>query len=427
MHTYAAACTVDITPEEPVPLAGSEVRTAAFQGIADRLEANALVLRQGGRPIVLVSVDLVFVGRELRSGVLHRLGSTVDDESLFFTASHTHFAPATDDRRPRLGRMDASYLDRVCSQVSDLVLRLLGESLALTASEYSQGTADHAVNRRLRAPWHLSRRGLLLGSVVAAPNLAGPRDESVHLLRISRHDGRPLAVIWSYACHPVSFPEPLKVSADYPGRVRRRLRHEFGSDLPVLFWQGYAGDIRPRELGRSTSLLGRVKRVLLGPRFGRFTSGEWESWADSLAGRVAQVAFLSSRRSADGPIRVHRLTRPLGDFVLGASEDRRVTFHGLMLSKDLVVVGVSAEVVTEYGALLSQVFAGCLPIPVGYIDDVYGYMPTARMLKEGGYEADWFLEPFALDGPLHPEIERHCLSALRELAAALAAPTPQYR
>jgi hypothetical protein len=416
MSTYAGAGTVDITPETAVPLAGSEIRTGVFQRVADRLEANALVLRQDGLPIVFVSVDLMFVGQELRSGVLSRLGAAVPDESLFFAASHTHFAPATDDRRPHLGRMDPRYLEQVCERVTGLVSRLLREPLVPATIEHAQGQANHAVNRRLRARWHLSRRGLRVGAVVAAPNPSGPRDESIHLLHVSRSDGRPLAVIWSYACHPVGFPRPLEVTAEYPGRVRRRLREDFRPDLPVLFWQGFAGDIRPPELDRSTSLLSRARRLLLGPRFGRFSGDEWESWADSLATRVADVASALPRRPVDGPLHARRVTRPLGHFVLGVSDDRRVTFHRVMLGTELTVVGVSAEVVTEYGALVNSTFDGSINIPVGYIDEVYGYLPMARMLQEGGYEASWFLRPFALEGPLNPRIEHSCLAALRELA-----------
>jgi neutral ceramidase len=80
-------------------------------------------------------------------------------------------------------------------------------------------------------------------------------------------------------------------------------------------------------------------------------------------------------------------------------------------------VGVAAEVVTEYGALVEATFDTAITIPVGYIDEVYGYLPTERMLREGGYEASWFLAPFALEGPLNPAIEERCVAALRELAA----------
>jgi neutral ceramidase len=417
---HAGAGTTDITPDTPVPLAGSETRTAPFTRVADRLEANALVLEQEGRRVVLVTADLMFIGGELRAGVLQRLAGTLGDAELFLAASHTHFAPATDDRRPLLGRMSAAYLEQVCDRVSGLVAGLLRRRLEPARVAYARGQADHAVNRRLRAAWHLSRRGPKVGAVVAAPNSVGPRDESVHVLRVLGAERQPLAVVWSYACHPVAFPRPLEVTAEYPGRVRQRLRERAGSDTPVLFLQGFAGDIRPPELDRSASASGRARRRLLGPRFGRFTPDEWERWADSLSARVAEVAAAAGDPVA-GELRLHRISRPVQEFVLGAPNDQQVSFHLVSLGR-VTIVGISAEVVTEYGPLLRSTLGSEYCIPVGYIDDVYGYLPTARMLREGGYEADWFLRPFALRGPVNPMVEAHCTAALRALAAPDIAP-----
>lgn len=414
---------MDITPDAPLPLFGNSLRTGNFQGVADRLEANVLVLRSGGAPLVCVSADLAFIGQQLRSCVLRNLGQRVASESLFFAASHTHFAPATDNRRPLLGRGRAEYVERICALITALITRLLDEEPQPATMEYAAGTADHAVNRRLRTPWHLSRRGLLLNAVVGAPDLDGPRDETVHLLRLRRTDGTLLGLIWSYACHPVSFPRPGEVSADYPGRVRQHLRSELGRQLPILFWQGFAGDIRPRELATSSSLRSRTIRVLIGPRFGRFSGPEWNRWADSLAASVAEVA--SSGRAAEvvGAIRTSRITRRLDQFVTGRNDDREVTFHGFRLGGQLAVIGISAEPVTLYGPMVRQALEGFPAILVGYIDDVYGYLPISRMLDEGGYEVSWFLEPFALNGSLHPEIERHCMDALAEVAANLGIPS----
>lgn len=414
-NIHATAGTVDITPDRALPLAGSEIRTAAFTRVADRLEANALVLRHEGPPVVFVTADLMFVGEELRAGVRARLDGEVSEASLFFAASHTHFAPATDDRRPLLGRMDRGYLEQVCDRVSELVGRLLRERPTPVAVTYARGQASHAVNRRLRAAWHLSRRGPMLGAVVAAPNPTGPRDESIHVLRVARAGGRPLALMWSYACHPVAFPRPLEVTAEYPGRVRRRLRERLGADLPVLFLQGFAGDIRPPEVDRSTSFRGRARRLLLGPRFGRFSADQWEEWADSLARRAITTAIETASAPVAGELRSRRLSRSLTEFVLGAPDDRQVTFHRITIG-GVTVVGISAEVVTEYGLHVREALGGGVGIPVGYIDDVYGYLPTERMVREGGYEADWFLRPFGLAGPVNPRIEAQCVAALRDLA-----------
>lgn len=423
----AVAGTADITPTTPVALAGSETRTGVFRAVSDSLEANALLLRHGGRASVLVTVDLVFAGRELRSGIVRRLGAALPDDRLFLAASHTHFAPATDDRRPRLGRLDSDYLEQVCDRVAALVHRLLESPAQTAVLEYVHGEADHAVNRRRRVPWQLSRRGLLIDAVVAAPNPAGPREETVHLIRVASEAGAPIAVLWSYACHPVGYPLPLDVTSEYPGSVRRGLRQELRADLPVLFLQGFAGDIRPRVPARRRSASVLLKRAVLGPRFGPMGMTGWQEWTGSLTARVVAIAGQPAVRATEGEPRVARISKPLAEFVCEASPDRDVTFHAVALGTEIVIVGISAEVVTGYVDAVRRAFAPAAVIPVGYIDEVYGYLPTSQMLREGGYEASWFLEPFGLEGPVHAEVERHTVQAIDELSAAVggdAEPAP---
>ncbi len=82
-------------------------------------------------------------------------------------------------------------------------------------------------------------------SVRQAPWPDGPRDETVHVLEARAADGSVPALLWQYACHPVCNPERLRVSAEFPGVVRQRLRRDLGPETAVLYLQGFSGDIRP--------------------------------------------------------------------------------------------------------------------------------------------------------------------------------------
>ena len=84
------------------------------------------------------------------------------------------------------------------------------------------------------------------------------------MLTFSDPTDRPIAVLWSYACHPVGFPARTRVSADFPGVVRRALRDAHGAELPVLFLQGFAGDVRPRETGATTRFTRRLAELVIG-------------------------------------------------------------------------------------------------------------------------------------------------------------------
>ena len=57
---------------------------------------------------------------------------------------------------------------------------------------------------------------------------------------------KPLAIIVNYSTHPSEMYSQRVMSADYPGVLRRNLKAVYG-DIPVLFFQGYAGNLTPQD------------------------------------------------------------------------------------------------------------------------------------------------------------------------------------
>src|SRR3989442_61353 len=89
--------------------------------------------------------------------------------------------------------------------------RFLGYILRIEPAAGS-GSAPIAINRIETLPD---------GKIILGQNPTGPTDHEVKVVRIDGLDGRPIAAIVNYAAHPVVLgPEPLLVSADYPGVVR---------------------------------------------------------------------------------------------------------------------------------------------------------------------------------------------------------------
>src|SRR5215469_7493365 len=150
------------------------------------------------------------------------------------------------------------------------------------------GLLNHSMNRRL-AHLRLTSSGFSR-AVGLGPNVAGERDEGARVLKFVDPSGRPLAIVWNYACHASDFFDSLRISAAFPGQVRKRLRSELGA-IPVLFLQGFSGDVRPPFPGLSPDIRSLAKRVLRGPQFKNAPSQrEWEAWSGSLADRVTAIA-----------------------------------------------------------------------------------------------------------------------------------------
>ena len=395
---FVSAGSADITPDRPLPLAGYPARRGPSRGVADPLELNALLLRAGTKSIALLCADLLFVTDELKARVLDAAGARLglDDASLLCAASHTHSAPALDPDKPRLGSCDRAYVDLVARRAVELLDHLGSFDPMPCQVDYRTGTVDHAINQR--RPW--GRR------VRRAPNPGGPRDETVHIITFVDPVDRPLAIIWSYACHPMAFPVQTQVSADFPGVVRRALRDANGAELPVLFLQGFAGDVRPREVGATTRFGRRLVELLIGPVFAPLTPTQYAAWAGSLAERVVGVArgALRTRRNVAPTCRIERV--PL-TALLARPAPGQLTLQRLSLDPALHLVAASAEPVTAYGTTVRQTFPGSA-IPVGCIDTVFGYLPTAAMVGQRGYEDSGFFEPFGLGkgGQFRPEVER---------------------
>ena len=410
MADYVGA-SLDITPKTPVVLAGFANRLGGSTGVADALEANIIILRDGETRAILVSVDTLYVGA-LRSRVLESLSGQVESRELFIGASHTHFAPATDPALPKLGEVNEEFLAETVEKISGRICGLLKQSGSDASVEYTHGLGQHSMNRRKV----LRSRGYQ--KVVLAPNPSGANDELIHVFKVLGHKGEVKAVLWSYACHPVSFPERTKVGSDFIGIVRKTLRETWGLEVPVVFYQGFTGNLRPPEITRPRTIKAWLKCVLMGASFGRWSHQEWSDWAGSLAVRVSEIAR-ESGTPLDQPLEIRRLDLQVSEFLSNAEPNRPFSLHRVAWGDTAALVGVSAEPMTEQGDWIRQASPkGCAVVPVGYIDEVFGYLPTSAIASEGGYEADGFFEYFSIQGKFFEDIDQKFKILIQKLLSA---------
>ena len=407
----AIAASVDITPSRLLPAACNGPFNTPSQAVVLPFEANILALREHGHTLVIISLDWFFASPGLRACILDRCAGRLDDASLFVAASHAHTSPATDATKVGFSAVDEAYVTAVENGVANRVDDLLRSDHWRPARlRFATTACDCAINRR-RQIWQL--RGLWLRRIASAhPNSAGPRDRELRLLRVEEEAGRLLSVVWGVSCHPTEWPHICELSSDYPGGVREALRARLGSGLPVLFLQGFCGDLRPPATGRWRRTGSWKRRLLLlassvvnGPGFTGFTQEQYDAWADGIAA--------SARRGADEAAHspplmtklvLHRTSLALSELGL-SGETSGITCHWFDLADGLKVVGISAETCWEYVQLVQRTFSGETIWPVGYIDSVFGYLPTQSMLPEGGYEVTGFRQPFGIKGEFVPNLE----------------------
>jgi neutral ceramidase len=367
----------------------------------------------------MISMDLLYPGRLIREGVERAVSDVFKPAEIFLAASHTHSAPAVDVDKPRLGAVDSSYVDEVVMAIERCVRDAVVGQIDATDVAVCSTYASSAINRRLPRFFRLGRTRLRWREFDIGPNPHGPSNETVTALVLGPSSA-PLAVVWNYACHPTSAPRADAISAHFPGVVRDRVRKLYGlPKLPVLYLQGFSGDLRPPSVERITTLRTLLRRLLLGPRFGPFSSEQYEVWVSDLATKV-EGALTGPNVRLDGGLRVARAALPTEHFVVGARSDATTNFHAVSIGT-VVLVGVSAEVVTEYSQRLQSCFPGYQAIGVGCIDETFGYAPTRSMLGTGGYEDDVYCAYFGLH-EVAPGIELAMMRGFQEVATRLARP-----
>ncbi len=90
---------------------------------------------------------------------------------------------------------------------------------------------------------------------------------------------------------------------------------------------------------------------------------------------------------------------------------------------DLTLVGLSGEVVIDYVALLEKALGPLRLWPLAYCNDVFGYLPSARVLAEGGYETRGLYT--GSTGLFAPEAQDLLVAKVRGLAGQVGRKLPK--
>ncbi len=380
-----------------------------------------LLLRENNSKVVLISLDWFFCSPMLRERILRKCSDLLDSAELIVTASHTHSSPNTDFTKSSMGKVDNSYVNWVETLVADRVHELLLiQRCRPVKIWYSTDFTDCAINRRSLV-WWPTRKGFMKISKIH-PNPSGPCDRELRLLQVRGLDDSLIAIIWGISCHPTDWPNIKQVSADYPGEVRSEIRSHVHNSIPILFFQGFAGNLRPRCVGKWPKrgrICDRASKLLLamlnGSTFVGFSRAGYNKWAQEIAQSVKRA--LNNRSQATiilGGLKGRRMTVLTSG--LGITSDvREMSVQTIELGGRVVLAALSAEAIWEHAENLKIRFPSKQIWPIGYADHTFGYLPTRVLIEEGGYECVGFMEHFGVSGAFVPMIDEIVLEAFTKL------------
>jgi hypothetical protein len=372
-----------------------------------------------------VTTDLIGLTADVATPIRRRIEeqSGIPATSVVLSSSHTHTGPTLSlDSTPRDGRQlaDVERTFAYTKTVQDKLVQVASEAaqrLAPARLSWNVGVVHFVMNRRE----FTTDRGIILGV-----NPRGQADRSVPVLRIDGADGEPMAIVLGAASHNTTLgPRDYEISGDYAGHAQRLIEEQMPG-VQAMFVLGCAGDANPYPRGtheiaaqHGKELASEVLRVaadkaklapIRGPlriAFGQVAlplamppgQEELEKMAAGRSGTPAWMAQQMLARLARGEKLPTEYTCPLAVWQLG---------------DDLTLVALSGEVVVDYVRLLEDALGPGRPWIAAYCQDVYGYLPSQRVLAQGGYETRGLYSGGI--GLFAPEAEQVLVAKVAELA-----------
>jgi hypothetical protein len=415
-----------ITPTGPVWMSGYAARTHASDGVIHDLWAKALALQDesGGR-VVLVTLDLIGLPRELTGEIAGRVEKQhgLERSQLVLNCSHTHSGPVV---WPNLSLMydlltpaERDCLEKFGRRLADDLVSLVGAALAdLAPAKLStgHGTVGFAANRRQRAT----------GGVHIGVDPKGPVDHDVPVLKIAGSDGKLRAAVFGYACHNTTLGGDLyKINGDYAGFAQIELEQALpGTTAMFMILCGADQNPSPRgnvELAakHGKSLADEVQRVLSG-RLTPVRPPIRTAYEDVKLAFVPQdrSAFEKESKSSDR-FRKLRATAMLASIDSGRPlRELPLPVQVVRLGRDVTLVALGGEVVVDYALRLKRECPNDNVIVAGYTNEVPCYIPSVRVLREGGYEPDTSMIYYGQPGPFTEAVEETVIGACRRLLEA---------
>lgn len=420
---------VDVTPDGPIRLTGYGSRTGESEGVAQHLFARALAVGSDGEgPAVLIAVDNLGVPAPVVDEVAGRLRrrARIEREKLVVCSTHTHTGPAVGDALPVIfgGPLPPDQAAHIEAYTRALIDRLELVALdALRAREpgtlaWTRGSVRFAANRRVLADGKWTGFGV---------NPDGPTDHDLPMLVVRGPDRRVRAVLVNYACHCTTLEGNFnQVHGDWAGVAAEAIEREHPG-AKALIVIGCGADANPEPRGKLEQAVAHGEAVAAEVR--RLLGEPLRAVEPRLIAklRVIELPFdpapgiehwreRAERPGAEGfhaRIQVERLERgealrthldyPVQTWTFGA---------------DLAMVFLAGEVVVDIGLRLKEECDGDRLWVTAYSNDAPCYIPSDRILREGGYEAESSLIYYDRPSRLSVGTEDRIVTAVREMLPA---------
>lgn len=425
---FAGAASIDITPSFPVRLAGFAVRVKReADGTSQPLRAKAMAFGNNYQnSALIITADLIGISPRITDSVKARLAKRVQPERITFCVSHTHSGPeigtllnilpyksATEAFNDSL--LPVEHVAHINLYVEELVNKMEQVALQSLASRkpallsWGVGKMDFGYNRR---------------------NLANTIDNDMPLMKVTDLKGNLKAVFLSYACHAVTMGANFnQYHGDWVGDAQLAIekRHP---DIIALVAVGCGGDINPIKKDPNLSDFTELSKS-----YGEKIAAEADNLLNSKLKPLVSMPSITYKKinlpleklpsvkewseiaTNDITVKGYYAKLALDRIARGERLPDHVPYPVQVwkFGKDLNIVFLAGEVVTDYSLRLKKELGRDKLWVVGYSNDVPCYIPSKRHLQMKGYEAVSSMYYYNKPAPFKESVEDQIITTVYEL------------
>ncbi len=410
----AGTASTSITPEEKTWMAGYASRTEPARGTLQDIHARALALQdENSRRFVLVSLDVLGFPADFSRAVTDRVQEKlgIPRENIILAATHTHEGPVVGDNLYVAYRMEPEHMEAVKRYT-----RILEDKLVETAVRaFAEMRPSRLSFGRTEVHFAINRRVIKEDGIANGANRIGPVDHRVPFLTVDSENGVLQAILFGYACHNTTGQGQYLYNGDYAGFAETSLEKEYPG-ITAMFITGTAADSNPYPRGshalaerHGEELAGAIRKAITGPleEIGPGLEAGYREITLKLEEPPSEAEFRQKLEDENEFVRRHaRLMLARIEKEGNLSRDFTYPVQAWKFgNNDLTLVAMGGEVVLDYEILLEAAFPGPNLWVAGYCNDVSAYIPSKRILSEGGYEAGGAMLYYGWPSTFEPSVE----------------------
>lgn len=409
-----------ITPTLPFLLTGYAARTMPATEKVHDIWAKALLIEAKDKSrIVIITTDILGLSPEIENRVADSLQKKYkfNRSEIVMNSSHTHSGPFIWPVLGMIGDYDSTTLRSFTTYGEKLGNSMIESvDMAFGNLQFAKLSSGHG-----EATFAKNRRQPTANGVINGINPTGLVDHDVPVLKVEAANGNIFAVLFGYACHNTTATGATNiVNGDYAGFAQIEIENKYPG-ATALFFAGCAGDQNPQPRGtielaaeHGKELAEAVDATLKKKTTPVSGTIKTKTINIELALNPYSISEYRQQLKTGNVYLQRRAKRMIEALNLGWKIDTyKYPLQAFRIGNNLTMIALAGEVVVDYSLAIKKLYPNENLFVAGYSNEVICYIPTKKILNEGGYEAVDNMIYYGMSGPFAHSIESRIMEGIK--------------